>query len=145
MMASLRSISVNKQRWYSDSSLVHFLHFGSWICLNLVLFLFIEQCGDFVTSRQESVVSLYPRCQVCLLGALRAVAWSTWAVTAACRQNRANLNILSSWILHNGPPDTKENFQPKILTSDVMSSFFLLVLSLFKLRTSFFQAQMYFC
>ena len=41
-----------------------------------------------------------------------------------CRQNRANLNILSSWILHNGPPDTKKNFQPKILTSDVMSSFF---------------------
>ena len=55
--------------------------------------------------------------------------WGQWPglrgqCTAACRQNRANLNILSSWILHNGPPDTKENFQPKILTSDVMSSFF---------------------
>ena len=61
--------------------------------LVLGLFLFTEQFGDFVTLRQESVVSLYPQCQVCLLGALRAVAWSTWAVIAACRQNRANLNI----------------------------------------------------
>ena len=128
----------------SDIYLVHFLCFGSWIYLNLVLFLFIEQCGDFVMSRQESVVSLYPQCQVCLLGAWGAVAWSTWAVTVACRQNRANLNILSSWILHNGPPDTKENFQPKILTSDVMSSFFAWYWAYLSWEL-LFQTSTYFC